>query len=161
MGQKVHQIFRRWSWLCNHRRWECGQCKRFAVTYGTSSSRYSKFDAYQSSMERVIWNYRFPQGLFHRAIGESGSVLAAWAFNRDPKEAEETCRKLAKLAGCPLEPYEDLIHCLRNIPARKIVKTFSEIQVFFNFLRGLFISLSNITNFMNLRGKTCIMVVPV
>jgi len=64
------------------------------------------------------------RGLFHRAIGESGSVLAEWALDRDPKVAEQPCRRVAELAGCPLEPYSDLIHCLRNIPARKIVKAY-------------------------------------
>ena len=72
----------------------------------------------------------YSEGLFHRAIGESGSVLAEWALDRDPKVAEEPCRRVAEIAGCPLEPYEDLIYCLRNIPAKKLVKAFSAFVVF-------------------------------
>jgi len=69
-------------------------------------------------------------GLFHRVIGESGSTLPEWALDRDPKVAEEPCRRIAELAGCPLEPYKDLLHCLRNIPAEELTAAFAAFVVF-------------------------------
>jgi len=85
------------------------------------------------------------RGLFHRAIGESGSVLAEWALDRDPQVAEKPCRRVAELAGCPLEPYEDLIHCLRNIPAHKIVKAFSAFEKEDRYNGGMGFGCSNPT----------------
>jgi len=66
------------------------------------------------------------KGLFHRAIGESGSVLAGWALDREPEDSEKPSRRIAELAGCPLEPYELLLNCLRNVPAKNLVSAYSK-----------------------------------
>ncbi|XP_032791458.2 cholinesterase 1 [Daphnia magna] len=54
------------------------------------------------------------RGLFQRAIGESGSVLAEWALDRDGR-GKVASLQIAEMAGCPLEPYQDLLTCVQNI----------------------------------------------
>lgn len=39
-------------------------------------------------------------------------MFSEWAIDRHPKE---TGLRIAEFADCPLEPYEDLLYCLRNI----------------------------------------------
>nr|CAH0102948.1 unnamed protein product [Daphnia galeata] len=56
------------------------------------------------------------RGLFHRAIGESGSVLSGWGLNGNGG-VKATSLKIAELAGCPLEPYQDLLSCVQNTDA--------------------------------------------
>jgi len=53
------------------------------------------------------------RGLFHRVIGQSGSILNPWAIDRDPVGH---AMRIARLAGCPAEPYSALLFCLRNVP---------------------------------------------
>ena len=43
---------------------------------------------------------------------ESGSMLAEWALDRHPRK---TGLRIAEFAECPLEPYEELLYCLRNM----------------------------------------------
>ncbi|EFX79248.1 hypothetical protein DAPPUDRAFT_225204 [Daphnia pulex] len=50
--------------------------------------------------------------LFRYAIAESGSMLTDWALDRN---ATKHGYRIAELAGCPLEPYAELLHCLRSI----------------------------------------------
>lgn len=52
------------------------------------------------------------RGLFRYAIMESGSMLAEWALDRHPRK---TGLRIAEFAECPLEPYEELLYCLRNM----------------------------------------------
>ena len=59
------------------------------------------------------------KGLFHRAIGESGSVLAEWAVDRDGQGKKGSTR-VAEIAGCPLEPYPALLSCVQNIDATNL-----------------------------------------
>ncbi|KAI9562248.1 hypothetical protein GHT06_013213 [Daphnia sinensis] len=64
--------------------------------------------------------------LFHNAIAESGSMLTEWALDRNTTKHGY---RIAELAGCPLEPYADLLHCLRSIDAialRNAQKAFSK-----------------------------------
>jgi len=65
------------------------------------------------------------RGLFQRAIGESGSVLAEWALDRDGK-GKEASLKIAEMSGCPLEPYEDLLTCVRNVDAAIITQAYQD-----------------------------------
>jgi hypothetical protein len=39
-------------------------------------------------------------------------MLTDWALDRN---ATKHGLRIAELAGCPLEPYADLLHCLRSI----------------------------------------------
>ncbi|KAK4035777.1 hypothetical protein OUZ56_027860 [Daphnia magna] len=56
------------------------------------------------------------RGLFQRAIGESGSVLAEWALDRDGR-GKVASVAIAELAGCPVEPYEELLSCVQTVDA--------------------------------------------
>lgn len=70
------------------------------------------------------------EGLFHRAIGESGSVLAEWAVDRDGRGKKASMR-VAEIAGCPLEPYEDLLSCVQNMDARELTEAYRIYRVSF------------------------------
>jgi len=74
------------------------------------------------------------RGLFHRAIGESGSILAPWALDRKPVEA---ARRIAEIAGCPLEPYLSLLECLRLIDAKNITNAYFDYMAEDNLKGGL------------------------
>lgn len=39
-------------------------------------------------------------------------MLAEWALDRHPRK---TGLRIAELAECPLEPYKELLYCLRNM----------------------------------------------
>lgn len=57
-------------------------------------------------------------------------MLTEWALDRNTTKHGY---RIAELAGCPLAPYEDLLHCLRSIDAialRNAQKAFS-VRVFF------------------------------
>lgn len=69
-------------------------------------------------------------GLFKNAIAESGSMLADWAVDRNSSKHGYV---IAELAGCPLEPYADLLHCLRSID----VRTLRDAQLYFSVLTYL------------------------
>lgn len=68
------------------------------------------------------------KGLFHRAIGESGSVLAEWAVDRDGRGKKASMR-VAEIAGCPLDPYEDLLDCVRTIDAQALIDAYGQFRV--------------------------------
>lgn len=53
-------------------------------------------------------------GLFHRAIAESGSMLADWALDRN---ARRTGLRIAELAGCLFPDEKDTVECLRSLDA--------------------------------------------
>ena len=59
------------------------------------------------------------QGLFHRVIGQSGSMLSDWALDRN---ASAHGYRIAELANCPTSPYDELISCLRNAPAEALAE---------------------------------------
>ncbi|XP_046449413.1 juvenile hormone esterase-like [Daphnia pulex] len=65
------------------------------------------------------------KGLFHRAIGESGSVLCGWGID-DIGGVKAISLKIAELAGCPLEPYEDLLNCVQTIDAELLSAAMKE-----------------------------------
>ena len=69
----------------------------------------------------VISVYLFEcQGLFQRAISQSGSALKAWALTKDPASQ---AKRLGRLFRCPTENSHDLVACLRRVDARKIALT--------------------------------------
>jgi hypothetical protein len=70
------------------------------------------------------------KGLFHRAIGESGSVLSGWGLNGNGG-VKATSLKIAELAGCPLEPYQDLLSCVQNTDAAVLSTAMQEYTVSF------------------------------
>lgn len=67
------------------------------------------------------------KGLFHAAIGESGSVLAEWAVDRDGRGKKASTR-VAEIAGCPLEPYSELLNCVRHLDAQNLTDAYGEFR---------------------------------
>jgi len=59
------------------------------------------------------------KGLFHRVIGQSGSMLSDWALDRN---ASAHGYRIAELANCPTTPYSELISCLRTVPAEALAE---------------------------------------
>lgn len=117
LGPKIHQIFWRRQGLCYDRWRECRSRQCWFSPSGSSSQRF--VNTIQSILHaHVHFNktkstFRLA-GLFHRAIAESGSMLTDWALDRD---ARKHGLRIAELANCPLEPYADLLHCLRSMDA--------------------------------------------
>uniref|UniRef100_A0A4D5R9U4 Carboxylic ester hydrolase n=1 Tax=Scolopendra viridis TaxID=118503 RepID=A0A4D5R9U4_SCOVI len=58
------------------------------------------------------------EGLFHRAIVTSGSVLCPWAFQRDPVY---WTKKLAQDVNCSIQDSEELVACLRQKSAKELI----------------------------------------
>lgn len=54
-------------------------------------------------------------------------MLADWAVDRNSTKHGYL---IAELAGCPLEPYADLLHCLRSIDVRTLTDAQLEFMVF-------------------------------
>ena len=73
-----------------------------------------------------LQHYCLIKGLFHRAIGQSGSILAPWALDRKPVES---ARRIAEIAGCTLDPYLALLECLRTIDAKNITNAYFDYMV--------------------------------
>jgi hypothetical protein len=67
--------------------------------------------------------FLFSVGLFKRAIAPSGSVLAEWALDRDGR-GKAASLKIAEIAGCPLEPYQDLLTCVQNVDAKVLTQAY-------------------------------------
>lgn len=76
-----------------------------------------------SSAGGVSVHYHFlsqaSEGLFHKGISFSGSVLPPWAL---PKNNTEKSIHTAALAGCPTENMEEMVLCLQKRPGRQIVE---------------------------------------
>eukprot|EP00091_Calanus_sinicus_P025444 TRINITY_DN971_c0_g1_i10.p1 TRINITY_DN971_c0_g1~~TRINITY_DN971_c0_g1_i10.p1 ORF type:complete len:352 (-),score=125.29 TRINITY_DN971_c0_g1_i10:131-1186(-) len=56
-------------------------------------------------------------GLFSQGIGQSGSALSSWAFDKNP---EFHSRNIAEKAGCTDENLDDLVSCLKLLPVESI-----------------------------------------
>ncbi|XP_045023594.1 LOW QUALITY PROTEIN: acetylcholinesterase [Daphnia magna] len=82
------------------------------------------------------------RGLFRHAIGESGSVLAEWALDRDGR-GKAASLKIAEMSGCPLEPYQDLLTCVQNVDAKTITQAYLDFAAEERFYGGLGFSGSN------------------
>uniref|UniRef100_A0A182SAF5 Carboxylic ester hydrolase n=1 Tax=Anopheles maculatus TaxID=74869 RepID=A0A182SAF5_9DIPT len=68
------------------------------------------------------------RGLFHRAIGHSGSALNPWVM---VERAAEKAKIIASGAGCtPDRGSKELLECLRQVPAEKIVRQLPKLQDF-------------------------------
>ncbi|TRY77841.1 hypothetical protein TCAL_06802 [Tigriopus californicus] len=50
------------------------------------------------------------EGLFHQAIGDSGSAISGWAVDNFP---EASALKYAEFTKCPLTPREAMVSCLK------------------------------------------------
>ncbi|XP_077979540.1 acetylcholinesterase-like [Glandiceps talaboti] len=62
------------------------------------------------------------KGLFHRVIGQSGSPLNYWAIKESPYDSLGNAQRLASSIGCPVEPSNEMVACLRTKDAMEISK---------------------------------------
>lgn len=62
------------------------------------------------------------KGLFHKAISMSGTAFDVWA-NSPPGEAVDHAHKLGELLKCSLDNTDEMIACLRKVPANDIIDT--------------------------------------
>ncbi|XP_077284976.1 juvenile hormone esterase-like [Arctopsyche grandis] len=62
------------------------------------------------------------QGLFHRAILQSGNALSFWGIS-EPGRAERQAKKLGKIMNCPTDDNVKMIECLRTKDVKDIVAT--------------------------------------
>jgi len=66
------------------------------------------------------------EGLFQRAIMQSGSALCDWAIERSPLRF---ARDIAESVGCPSSPSNQLVECLRSITPTALLKAQSKVKV--------------------------------
>lgn len=71
---------------------------------------------------------KLSSGLFHRAIPQSGYVFNPWSQPMHKGAAAKKAHKLASFFNCdnPDKDWEDMISCLRTIPAINITSKFIE-----------------------------------
>ncbi|XP_028271690.1 neuroligin-3a isoform X5 [Parambassis ranga] len=67
--------------------------------------------------EGTLWSSS--EGLFHRAIIQSGSALSSWAVNYQPVKYT---RLLAEKVGCNVLDTSDMVDCLRKKSSRELVE---------------------------------------
>lgn len=71
------------------------------------------------------------QGLFHRAIAQSGSALCDWAIERNPLRFS---RDVAESVGCPSSPTLRMVECLRTISSSALLRAQSKVKVSLSFI---------------------------
>ena len=76
------------------------------------------------------------RGLFVGAIGESASVLAAWALD-DGDKGKIASTRVAEIAGCPTANYDAMLDCVRNIDDNELTKAYGIYQVWFLYISWL------------------------
>ena len=60
---------------------------------------------------------------FQRAIAQSGSALAGWAFDNEP---EKHAKDIAGLVGCPTDSLDDMVQYMKAKPAEDIVNVHTQ-----------------------------------
>ncbi|XP_070571153.1 cholinesterase 1-like [Ptychodera flava] len=60
-------------------------------------------------------------GLFHRGIIQSGSPSSSWLTISDQQIARNRAFALGKILNCESESTEELVSCLRKVPAEKFI----------------------------------------
>lgn len=61
------------------------------------------------------------KGLFHKAILQSGTPLCRWAFAA-PGLVHDRTKAVATIAGCHSDTSQEILQCLRKLPANYIVE---------------------------------------
>jgi len=59
-------------------------------------------------------------------------LVIEWAIDRDGRGKKASMR-IAELAGCPLEPYDKLLNCVRNMNGEYLTSAYKYYQVRNNF----------------------------
>ncbi|XP_053666857.1 venom carboxylesterase-6-like [Anopheles marshallii] len=97
--------------------------------FGGDANRVT-LSGFSAGSASVHLHYLSPlsRGLFHRAIGHSGSALNPWVM---VERAAEKAKIIATGAGCTIEGNsKELLQCLRQLPAEKIVRQVPKLQDF-------------------------------
>ena len=91
--------------------------------FGGNASRITIFgeSAGSAAINHLLLS-KETNGLFSQGIGQSGSALAAWAFDEFP---DKHAKEIASLAGCNQENLDDLVNCLRDLPAEDVSIAFA------------------------------------
>ncbi|XP_060783472.1 neuroligin-3a isoform X1 [Neoarius graeffei] len=88
--------------------------------FGGDSNRITVFGSgIGASCVSLLTLSHHSEGLFHRAIIQSGSALSSWAVNYQPVKYT---RLLAEKVGCNVLDTMDMVHCLRKKNARELVE---------------------------------------
>ncbi|XP_063058824.1 neuroligin-2-like [Engraulis encrasicolus] len=87
--------------------------------FGGDSERITVFGsgAGASCVNLLILSHH-SEGLFHRAIAQSGSAISSWSVNYRPLDYTKI---LAKKVGCSNQDTADLVECLRRKSFRELV----------------------------------------
>nr|XP_023018088.1 venom carboxylesterase-6-like [Leptinotarsa decemlineata] len=62
------------------------------------------------------------QGLFHKVISMSGAPLGIWPI---PRHQLDLAKKQAQLVGCPDDTSENIVKCLKTVPAEQLGESLS------------------------------------
>lgn len=76
------------------------------------------------------------KGLFHKAILQSGSPTCKWATTPTGLHRKRA-HALSTIAGCYVDTSEDILNCLRKLPAKYLMVLHDQLYVRF------FLSISN------------------
>ncbi|XP_056121172.1 neuroligin-3a isoform X3 [Rhinichthys klamathensis goyatoka] len=88
--------------------------------FGGDSNRITVFGSgIGASCVSLLTLSHHSEGLFHRAIIQSGSALSSWAVNYQPVKYT---RLLAEKVGCNVLDTLDMVDCLRKKTARELVE---------------------------------------
>uniref|UniRef100_A0A8C9WF28 Neuroligin 3a n=1 Tax=Scleropages formosus TaxID=113540 RepID=A0A8C9WF28_SCLFO len=88
--------------------------------FGGDSNRITVFGSgIGASCVSLLTLSHHSEGLFHRAIIQSGSALSSWAVNYQPVKYT---RLLAEKVGCNVLDTLDMVDCLRRKSARELVE---------------------------------------
>lgn len=56
----------------------------------------------------------------------SGSAADAWAINKDPLKL---AKKQAALLDCPTDTSENIVNCIKEVPAQQTARIYSKLWV--------------------------------
>jgi len=72
------------------------------------------------------------KGLFHKAILQSGAPVCKWAVNPTGL-SRKRAHAVATVAGCMFDNSEDVLNCLRKLPARYLLNVHAKLYVRYAF----------------------------
>lgn len=71
----------------------------------------------------------------------SGSILSHFAIDKDPAE---TAKYIARKNGCPTDDIRKMVHCLREISVKNLIKVDSELENLRSTARGFVSALASL-----------------
>lgn len=73
--------------------------------------------------------------MFHGAILLAGSLGNTWAINRQPLKL---AKKIATSLKCPVDTSQNMVECMRKVPAEDTALIYSQLLVWFGSNRFRF-----------------------